>query len=116
MTQYNLIKSSFIKSLTVSGTGNRELTVLERRSLYDDNTTSSGISLLGTDLLYLDIDLLNRVSIDELKLYIDVPGDRTAALIKVNFYYKNLESENYNIDTDFFEEFFKNRHPDNSVS
>ena len=97
MTQYNLTKSSFVESPTVSGTGDRELTVLERRSLYDDNTTSSGISLLGTDLLYLDIDLLNRVSIDELKLYIDVPGDRNAALIKVNFYYKNIESEDYTL-------------------
>ena len=88
MAQYNLINTGMMVSSTTSGTGNKSLTGEEIAALYDGNTTSSGISLLGTDILYLDIDLGFRARLDDVKLVIDVPGDRATALTSVYFYYK----------------------------
>lgn len=95
MTQYNLIHTGSIQSNTTSGTGNKELSNDELMALYDGNTTSSGVSLLGSDVLYLDIDLGYRIKVDDVKLYIDVPGDRATALTNVDFYYKNNETDSY---------------------
>lgn len=97
MAQYNLIHTGSIQSNTISGTGNKTLTNDELMTLYDGNTTSSGISLISTDVLYLDIDMGYRVRIDDIKLYINVLGDRASALTNVDFYYKNSESDSYTI-------------------
>jgi len=91
MSNYNLIKSGLINT---NNLGTKYLNSTQLSFLYDGNTTTSGIDLIVTDTLYLDIDLYNRIDVKEFKLYIDVP-DRPAALTKVNFYYKNLVEENY---------------------
>ena len=95
MTQYNLINSGTIESTIISGTGNKILTTDELKSLYDNNTTSSGVSLLVSDILYLDVDIGYRVKIDDIKLFIYVDGDRQDALTKVNFYYKNNSNDDF---------------------
>lgn len=99
MAQYNLIHTGSIQSNTTSGTGTVSLSNEELMALYDENTTSSGISLGLSDVLYLDIDMGYRIRIDDIKLYIDVPGDRSIALTNVDFYYKNTESDSYTICT-----------------
>jgi len=81
-------------SNTASGTGDRSLSIEEIHSLYDSNTTSSGIVLASNDVLYLDIDLFRRVNTEDFSLIIDVI-DRVAALANIDFYYKELESDNY---------------------
>ena len=97
MAKYNLINTGIIISNTVSGTGNVSLTTSELRSLYDDNTTSSGVGLTTSDVLYLDIDIGYRIKIDDFKLFIDVSGDRATALTNVDFYYKNNSSDVYTL-------------------
>jgi len=93
MSQYNLITAGSLNSSTTLGTGNKLLTSQELLSLYNGNTTSSGITIVESDLLYLDFDMGYRVVMDNVKLFIDVPGDRDLALINVDFYYKNNESD-----------------------
>lgn len=97
MTQYNLIHIGAIQSNITSGVGNRALSNDELLSLYDGNTTSSGVGLVGTDVLCLDIDMGYRLRLDSVKLYIDVPGDRATALTNVEFYYKNNDVDAYSL-------------------
>lgn len=108
MAQFNLINTGTMQSNTTSGTGNKELLNSEIRALYDGNTTSSGITLNETDVLYLDIDLGFRVRIDGVNLFMDTSNDRADALVNVDFYYKDLETDtfismpkDYNLDKFF---------------
>ena len=97
MAQFNLISAGTIRSNTTSGTGNRTLSNEEIFALCDGNITSSGATVSGTDSLYIDVDLGFRVQIDNINLFMDVPGDRASALTNVDFYYKNLETDSYTI-------------------
>jgi len=97
MAQYNLIDIGTIGSSTVSGTGNKALSVDELRLLYDNNTTTSGIVLGPSDVLYLDIDIGYRIKMDDIKLFISVSGDREVALTNVDFYYKNDELDSFTL-------------------
>jgi len=94
MTQYNLLRNSLVETLTTSGTGNKEINSTNLICLYDNNTTSSGISLVDTDIVFFEIDLYNRIKLNMLALYVEVP-DRATALAKVNFYYKNNLNDPY---------------------
>ena len=91
MPNYNLIHSGLIETNT---SGTKQLSTEELAFLYNGNTTTSGIDLLDTDVLYIDIDLYNRVNTEDFKLYIDVV-DRVTSLINVEFYYKNLVEDEY---------------------
>ena len=95
MAQYNLLINGFIQSSTYSGTGNLELTSSQINSLYDNDMLSSVINLSTSNILYLDIDLFNRVRISDISLYIDTTIDRDTALDKVDFYYKNDPLDSY---------------------
>lgn len=91
MPNYNLIHSGLIST---NASGTKSLSTDELTFLYNGNTTTSGIVLLNTDVLYIDIDLYNRVNTEDFKLYIDVV-DRVASLVNVDFYYKNLVGDEY---------------------
>jgi hypothetical protein len=95
MAQFNLIRNGLINSLTSSGTGNVVLTVDQKYSLYDNNTTSSGISLSATDKLYLDIDLYNRVEVNDINLFMSTVLDKSVVSSNIDFYYKNYEIESF---------------------
>lgn len=97
MTQYNLIRNGLINTLTVSGTGNKSLSNTELNKLYDNNTTSSGVVLTTTDEVFIDIDLSNRIRVNEFSLYFDVTGDRATALSKIYFYYKDSNIDSYTL-------------------
>jgi hypothetical protein len=94
MANYNLINSGLIETNVL---GNKQLSTEELAYLYNGNTTTSGITILDTDILYIDIDLFNRINVEDFKLYINVVGDRTASLVNVDFYYKNLIDDNYTL-------------------
>lgn len=95
MAQYNLLKDCYVNTLTVSGTGNLSLTQTDILTLYDSNTSSSGIDLLSTDILHLEVSLYKRTRLDAINVYMDVLGDRAAVLNNIDFYYKNTDSEEY---------------------
>ena len=75
MSSYNLIRNSIFTSPTDSGTGNKSLTYNELKSLYDVNTTSSGVSLTSSDVLYLDIDLGDRIKLDSVVIWAYLSND-----------------------------------------
>lgn len=114
MAQYNLINTGFIISNTISGTGNVTLTDEELLSLHDGNTTSSGVNVTTSGILYLDVDIGYRVRMDEVNLYIDVPGDRATALNNVDFYYKNLPEDSFTLCSKDYDstKFFPTNLPD----
>jgi len=93
MSNYNLIHSGLIETNT---SGTKQLNTEELTLLYDGNTVTSGVTLIDTDILYIDIDLYNRVNVEDFKLYINVP-DRQASLVSVNFYYKNNIIDDYTL-------------------
>ena len=97
MPKYNLITGGFIQSSTTSGIGNKILSSDQLRALYDADFITNAVTLLSSDILCLEIDLINRVKISDIELYIDVVGDRNVALTKVDFYYKNDEIDLYTL-------------------
>lgn len=97
MTQYNLLRDCYVEALTSSGTGTISLTQSEILRLYDTDTTASGIIIQDTDVLYLDISLYKRTRLDGFYAYINVSGDRAIALNNINFYYKNNDTEAYQL-------------------
>jgi len=91
MTKYNMINSSYFTSNTTSGTGNRNLTATELYSLTDGVLDTIGVTVTGSDILCLDIDLGYRLKIDSILLY---ASDLTK-LPNINFYFKNYETDSY---------------------
>lgn len=97
MTQYNLLKDCYVEALTVSGTGSLSLTQTDILKLYDTITDSSGITILNSDILCLDISLYKRIRLDAVCVYMDVSGDKSAALPNIDFYYRDNESDEYQL-------------------
>ncbi len=95
MAQYNLIKDYFFRSLTSGGTGTVELTNEELFSLYDGNTTSSGVVLSTTDVLYLQADTNRDIRLDRVHINLDTTLGPDDVLNHIDFYYKNYDSEVY---------------------
>jgi hypothetical protein len=93
MSQYNLIRNAYFDSLTTSGTGNISLTWTQLESLMDGITTSGGVTLTSSGILFLEADLSQRIKVDEIRLYADDLGQ--AAYI--NFYYKNATGDSYTL-------------------
>lgn len=93
MSSYNLIKNGVMTAVTLSGTGNKSLTGSELYKLVDGNTTSSGIPLISSDVLYLDVDLGYRIKVNSLQLY---ANDLTKQA-NITFSYKNYESDLYTV-------------------
>ena len=93
MAKYNIIKNSVLTSSTISGTGNKSLSVVELASLFDGNITTSSVSLTNTDVLYLEVDLGYRLQISDIFLY----ADDLTKLNNVNFYFKNNYTDVFTI-------------------
>ena len=89
--QYNLVRNGYFASSTVSGTGDVSLTWPQLESLMDGNLTSSGVSITSSGILYLQVDLSQRVKIDDIKLY---AGDLTKSA-NIKFYYKDEVGDSY---------------------
>jgi len=100
MAQYNVATRAVLSSITTSGTGNKVLTSLELRALVDGITVSGGASLSSPDVLYLNIDLGNRIYIDSFFVYVDSAASRETVASNLGFYYRNSESDSFvQVDT-----------------
>lgn len=84
--QYNLVRNGYLSS---SGTVSLSLTELEK--LKDGNTTSSGISITSSGVLYLDLDMSQRIKVDDIRLYTNDTGHSS----NVTFSYRNSSSEGF---------------------
>lgn len=84
--QYNLVRNGYLSS---SGTVSLSLTELEK--LKDGNTTSSGISITSSGVLYLDLDMSQRIKVDDIRLYANDTGHSS----NVTFSYRNSSSEGF---------------------
>ena len=93
--KYNIARNGYLKSLTSSGTGNVALSWLQLEKLIDGNTTSSGVSITASGVLFLELDLSNRVKIDGIKLY----ANDLTKVNNVKFYYKNYAVDSYTLLT-----------------
>ena len=93
MAKYNLIKNGIFTSTTASGTGNKSLTSIELVSLNDDNISTLGVSLTPSDVLYLDVDLGQRIKVDSIQLY---ASDLTKHA-DITFQYKNEITDTFSI-------------------
>lgn len=89
--QYNLVRNGYFTASTVSGTGDVSLTWPQLESLMDGNLTSSGIALTASDVLYLQVDLSQRIKVDDIKLY---ASDLTKSA-DIKFYYKDEAADSY---------------------
>jgi hypothetical protein len=97
MAQYNLIRNGYFSASTTSGTGNLSLDWNQLASLMDGNLTSSGVDLSVSDVLYLDVDLSQRIKIDEVRVYAD---DLTKSS-NIKFLYKNTASDSFSFTTTY---------------
>lgn len=93
MAQYNLIRNASFQALTSSGTGNKALEWLQLSYLIDGSLTSSGVSLVPSDQLWLEVDLSQRIKIDEIRLY----ASGTGYIDATKFYYKNSPTDSYSL-------------------
>jgi hypothetical protein len=114
MAKYNLIRNSLVDTPIVSGTGNLELSINQIELLYDNNTTSSGVSLSSSDILFIDIEMPNRIKLDEVSLFFSAAAGNPSASGSISFYYKNYESGDYiELDKDLEgDKFYTINHPD----
>lgn len=93
MAKYNMVVNSSFTYTTSSGTGNKTLTSAELFSLIDNELYTSAISLIDTDVLYLDVDLGYRLKIDSILLY----ANDLSKLSNINFYFKNSSEDIFSI-------------------
>jgi hypothetical protein len=91
--QYNLIRNGSLEALTASGTGNKSLSWSQLETLVDGTTTSGGVTLTSSDVLYLEADMSNRVKLNSVRLY----ADDLTKQSKIVFYAKNSESDDYTL-------------------
>lgn len=91
--EYNLIRNAYFTSLTTSGTGNMSLLWAQLELLMDENTTSSGVDVASSGVLFLEVDLSQRVKVDEIRLY----ANDLSKSANINFYYKDTTSGSYTL-------------------
>ena len=109
--KYNLVRNGSLQALTVSGTGNKPLSWVELESLMDGNTTSSGVTLVNSDILYLEVDLSNRIKVDGIRLY----ASDITKLSNIDFYYKNSVGESYTACSKSVDTYYSATIPDPSA-
>lgn len=95
MAKFNLIKNGILRSVTVSGVYNKELSSSELASLVDEVTTTSGVQLVQSDVLCLEADLGQRIKVDGIHLY---TNDLTK-LNFVDFQFKDYETDTFTMAT-----------------
>ena len=88
---YNIIRNASFQTLTSSGTGNKSLNWAELESLIDGTTTSGGITITSGDVLWLSVDLSQRIKLDSIRLY----SDDLPKSDNITFFVKDDESDSY---------------------
>lgn len=92
----NILKNIKPYSLTISGTGNLNLTFSDIEKLIDGNTTSSGVIISSADVLFLEIDFGNRLKLETLQFY--VGGISFSSFIDASkVFYKNYTTDTYQL-------------------
>jgi len=84
MSKYNLIRNG-----AFSGSGDHSFTWADLELLQDGNTTSSGVTISGTNNLI--VDLSQRIKVDGIRLY----ASDMSKSSNIHFYYKNGTSDSY---------------------
>jgi hypothetical protein len=114
MAQYNLIRNGLISTPTGGSAGNKSFSDAELSMMYDSVMDTVGIDLTSSDIVYIDIDLMNRIIINEVSLYMSVLGDRATELSNISFLYKNYSSDSYSTLSKTFdsERFYVNDFPE----
>ncbi|MDD1475320.1 hypothetical protein MEO41_29250, partial [Dolichospermum sp. ST_sed4] len=57
----------------------------------DGVTTSGGVTLTSSGILFLEVDLSQRIKVDEIRLYANDLGQSAY----INFYYKDATGDSY---------------------
>ena len=101
--KYNLIRNSYFDSLSVSGTGSIDLNWTQLESLMDGVTISGGVNLTPGDVLWLSVDMSQRIKLDSIRLYTNDLSKST----NISFYCKDSETDSYtllvtNSGTDYY--------------
>lgn len=94
MAQYNLINEGIITTATGISGSNLSLSQSQLEVLYNGSTVS-GIQITDSDILCMDIDLMNRVLVESLGIYILLDQAPSYYLDDVDFYYKNEIEDDY---------------------
>ena len=82
--RYNLIRNGYFNAF-----GDHTFTWSELELLQDGNTTSSGVTISGTNTLV--VDLSQRIKVDGIRLY----ASDMSKSSNIHFYYKNGTSDSY---------------------
>ena len=82
--------TAFTVDSTVSGTV--ALTRAQLQGLVNEDYTTDVVTLSGTDILVLDVDLGNRVAVEDLRYYFDSATASGTVASSIKWYYKNYES------------------------
>ena len=91
--QYNLFRNGSLTANTASGTGGlTSLTWTQLESLMDQVLDTGGVTVSGSDVLYLDGDLTQRIKVDGINLY-----HTGADASNVSFYYKDEPTDSYTL-------------------
>jgi hypothetical protein len=93
--QYNLVRNGSLQALTSSGTGDISLSWAQLETLMNQNTTSSGVIITNSGILYLEADLSQRIKIDGIYLY----ASDLSKSANIKFYYKNESGDSYTLLT-----------------
>jgi len=91
--QYNLVRNGSLQALTSSGTGDISLTYSELEALQNQNFTSSGVEITNSGILYLEVDLSQRIKIDGIQLY----ADDLSKSSNIEFAYRNTVTGTYTV-------------------
>ncbi len=91
MGKYNLINNGTLTSTTISG--NTNLNWLDIESLHNGVTNSGIVHLNSSDIISLEVDLGNRIKVDNILLYTNDPNKEPY----ISFYYKNSITDEYSI-------------------
>lgn len=106
--QYNIARNGSLTSPTsVSGIGtpNRVLSYSELQSLTNNNLTSSGITMSSSESVFIQVDLEERIKIEDVKLYCN--NTTSSGLAGINIYWKNDSTSSYqgateDLSTDYY--------------
>lgn len=85
--------TAFTVDSTVSGTV--ALTRAQLQGLVDEDYTTDVVTLSGTDILVLDVDLGNRVAVLDLRYYFDSATASGTVASGIQWLYKNYESDSW---------------------
>jgi hypothetical protein len=95
MANNNIIEYSGLYTLTSSGTGDLYFSGTQLSYLYDGNTTSSGVTISGSDTLFLEANFLSRVLLNEVRIYLSSATSSGTVASNLNIEYKDSSGASY---------------------